>query len=119
MKCRIVVFDGPNFVVHRDFGVQFFLNLSFQRLLRGLARLDFAAREFPLAFVVAIAAGSGINSVIGLDGVADDGCDNANSFHVVLLYPTINLLVFLRNRAGMGRSSFHVIFIGREPSCLT
>ena len=117
MKCRIVVFDGSNLIVYRDFGVQFFLNFSFQRLLWSLARLNFAARKFPLPLVVALAAGGGIIFVFGLDGVADDGRDNAYDFHY--LYPTISLLVFLRNRAGMGRSSFHVMFIGREPSCRT
>ena len=117
MKCRIVVFNGSNLIMYRDFSVQLFLNFSFQRLLWSLARFDFAARKFPLPFIVAIAAGGGINFVFGLDGVADDGRDNANNFHY--LYPTISLLVFLRIRAGMGRSSFHVMFIGREPSCRT
>ena len=32
-----------------------------------------------------------------------------------LRYPTTNLFVFLRYLAGIGLSSFHVIFIGREP----
>ena len=62
-----------------------FANFSFQRLLWSLARFDFAARKFPLPFIVAIAAGGGINSVFGLDGVADDSCDNANHFHENLL----------------------------------
>ena len=64
--------------MYRDFSVQLFLNFSFQRLLWSLARLNFAARKFPLPFIVAIAAGGGINFVFGLDGVADDGRDNAN-----------------------------------------
>ena len=78
MECWIVVFDGTNFIMNRNFGVQFFLDLSFQRLRRRFARLDFATRKFPLAFIVTVAAGGGINFVLGLDGVADDSCDNAN-----------------------------------------
>ena len=85
MKCRIVVFNGSNLIMYRDFSVQLFLNFSFQRLLWSLARFDFAARKFPLPFIVALAAGGGINSVFGLDGVADDSCDNANHFHENLL----------------------------------
>lgn len=117
MKCRIIVFDGANLIEHRNFSIQFFFDFSFQCLLRSFTRLNFAAWKFPLPLVVTVAAGGGINFVFGLDGVADDGRDNANDFHY--LYPTISLLVFLRNRAGMGRSSFHVMFIGREPSCRT
>ena len=48
MKCRIVVFNGSNLIMYRDFSVQLFLNFSFQRLLWSLARFDFAARKFPL-----------------------------------------------------------------------
>ena len=81
MKCRIVVFDGADFIMYRNFGVQLFLNLSFQRLLCGFSRLDFTTRKFPLAFVVAIAAGSGIDSVFGLDGDADDCRGDAVGFH--------------------------------------
>ena len=34
-------------------------------------------------------------------------------------YPTINLFVFFKNFAGIGRFRCQVIFIGREPSCFT
>lgn len=38
---------------------------------------------------------------------------------LVALYPTINLFVFFKNLAGIGRSSFHVMFMGRDPWCDT
>ena len=85
MKCRIVVFDGADFIMYRNFGVQLFLNLSFQRLLCGFSRLDFTTRKFPLAFVVAIAAGGGINFMFRLNIVADHSCNNANNLHDILL----------------------------------
>ena len=34
-------------------------------------------------------------------------------------YPTTSLFVFFKYFAGIGASSFHVIFMGLEPSCLT
>ena len=51
--------------------------ISFQRLLRGFTRLDFAARELPSALVLAVAAGGGINFMFRLNIVADHSCDNA------------------------------------------
>lgn len=34
-------------------------------------------------------------------------------------YPTTSLFVFFKYFAGIGASSFQVMFIGRSPSCLT
>lgn len=49
MKGRIIVFNGVDEVAYRDLGIQLFPDLSFQCLLRGFTRLDFAARELPSA----------------------------------------------------------------------
>ena len=47
--------------MHCNFRIQFFFNLSFQRLLWRFTRFDFSARKFPLAFVVTMVAGGRIN----------------------------------------------------------
>ena len=57
MEGGIIVFNGVDEVAYRDLGIQFFPDLSFQCLLRGFTRLDFAARELPSALVLAVAAG--------------------------------------------------------------
>lgn len=85
MKCRIIVFDGADLVMHCNFRIQFFFNLSFQRLLWRFTRFDFSARKFLLAFVVTMAAGGRINFMFYMDGVADDSGNNADSFHETLL----------------------------------
>ena len=85
MEGGIIVFNGVDKVAYRDLGIQFFPDLSFQCLLRGFTRLDFAARELPSALVLAVAAGSGINFMFRLNIVADHGCNNANHFHENLL----------------------------------
>ena len=36
-----------------------------------------------------------------------------------LHHPTISLFVFFKYFAGIGASSFHVIFMGFDPSCFT
>ena len=36
-----------------------------------------------------------------------------------ILYPAMSLPVFFRNFAGIGTSSFHMMLIGRVPSCST
>lgn len=85
MEGGIIVFNGANQIAYRDLGVQLFPDLSFQRLLRGFTRLDFAARELPSALLLAVAAGGGINFMFRLNIFADDSCDNANHFHENLL----------------------------------
>ena len=61
MEGRIIVFNGVDEVAYRDLGIQFFPDLSFQCLLRGFTRLDFAARKLPLTLVVTITAGGSLN----------------------------------------------------------
>ena len=51
MEGGIIVFNGANQIAYRDLGIQFFPDLSFQCLLRGFARLDFAARELPFTLL--------------------------------------------------------------------
>ena len=47
MEGGIIVFNGVDEVAYRDLGIQLFPDLSFQCLLRGFTRLDFAARKLP------------------------------------------------------------------------
>lgn len=64
MEGGIIVFNDTNQIAYRNLGIQLFPDLSFQRLLRGFTRLDFAARELPSALVLAVAAGGGINFML-------------------------------------------------------
>ena len=89
MEGGIIVFNGVDKVAYRDLGIQFFPDLSFQCLLRGFTRLDFAARKLPLAFIVAITAGSGVDFAFCLHGVADHSGHNTNRFHNVLLLDSL------------------------------
>lgn len=57
--------------------------------------------------------------VIKYRRVVASRCVNSQGRRAALLYPTASLFVFFRNFAGIGRSSFHVIFIGLLPSCFT
>ena len=85
MEGGIIVFNGVDKVAYRNLGIQFFPDLSFQCLLRGFTRLEFAAWDFPSVLLLAVAAGGGINFIFRLNIFADDSCDNANHFHENLL----------------------------------
>ena len=85
MEGGIIVFNGTNQIAYRNLGIQLFPDLSFQCLLRGFTRLDFATRELPSALIFAVAAVGGLNFMFRLNIVAYHGCNNANHFHENLL----------------------------------
>ena len=84
MKGRIIVFNGTNQIAYLNLGIQLFPDLSFQCLLRGFARLDFAAREFPVAGIgLALRAGTEQHPAVftnqNADGHVDDGLSHGVS----------------------------------------
>ena len=89
MEGGIIVFNGVDKVAYRDLGIQFFPDLSFQCLLRGFTRLDFAARKLLLTLVVTITAGGSVDFALFLHGVADHSGHNTNRFHNVLLLDSL------------------------------
>ena len=81
VEVGVVNLNGADELVDGDVGVEFFFDFADEGGFGGFAGLDFAAGEFPLAFVVAVAALGGEDFVVGFD----DGGDDVEGFHFGLL----------------------------------